>query len=171
MILYRRISCSTKTQKSGPTLKTLENVAQFPHDHYFLAGETGCAGPESAHPEKITLVVDGTRFVVDPGLFTSRPDTMLGRWFTSGFDFPTNSRQVAALCLTNQTKERIFNVFFFFILFLICRGEYELRDGTSASVFTAVLEYYRSGVIHCPPHVSVRQLCLNQLNLLLCHNN
>ena len=71
----------------------------------------------------------------------------------------------------NQTKERIFNVFFFFILFLICRGEYELRDGTSASVFTAVLEYYRSGVIHCPPHVSVRQLCLNQLNLLLCHNN
>ena len=45
------------------------------------------------HPqEKITLVVDGTRFVVDPGLFTSRPDTMLGRWFTSGFDFPTNSR-------------------------------------------------------------------------------
>jgi len=82
------------------------------------------------HPqEKITLVVDGTRFVVDPGLFTSRPDTMLGRWFTSGFDFPTNSR-----------------------------GEYELRDGTSASVFTAVMEYYRTGVIHCPPHVSVAEL-------------
>ena len=44
------------------------------------------------HEEKITLVVDGTRFVVRPSLFTSRPDTMLGRWFTSGFDIPTNSR-------------------------------------------------------------------------------
>ena len=46
----------------------------------------------SGKEEKITLVVDGTRFVVSPSLFTNRPDTMLGRWFTSGFDFPTNSR-------------------------------------------------------------------------------
>ena len=42
--------------------------------------------------EKITLVVEGTRFVVAPSIFTSKPDTMLGRMFSSGFDFHPNSR-------------------------------------------------------------------------------
>ena len=42
--------------------------------------------------QKITVVVDGTRFVVSPSLFTSQPDTMLGRMFSSGFDFLPNSR-------------------------------------------------------------------------------
>ena len=41
---------------------------------------------------KITVVVDGTRFVVSPSLFTSQPDTMLGRMFSSGFDFHPNSK-------------------------------------------------------------------------------
>jgi BTB/POZ domain-containing protein 10 len=41
---------------------------------------------------KITVVVDGTRFVVSPALFTSQPDTMLGRMFSSGFDFHLNSK-------------------------------------------------------------------------------
>ena len=30
-------------------------------------------------PERVTLVVDGTRFVADPQLFLRLPDTMLGR--------------------------------------------------------------------------------------------
>merc|ERR1719150_2215359 len=79
--------------------------------------------------EKITLVVDGTRFVVTPSLFTSKPDTMLGRMFSSGFDFHPNSR-----------------------------GEYEVAEGTSAAVFNAILDYYRTGVIHCPSHVSIPEL-------------
>ena len=37
-------------------------------------------------------------------------------------------------------------------------GEYEVAEGTSASVFNAILEYYRSGVIHCPSHVSIAEL-------------
>lgn len=37
--------------------------------------------------ERITLVVDNTRFVVDPNLFTAHPNTMLGRMFSSGLDF------------------------------------------------------------------------------------
>lgn len=31
------------------------------------------------HHERVTLVVDGIHFVVDPALFTAHPDTMLGR--------------------------------------------------------------------------------------------
>lgn len=34
--------------------------------------------------DKITLVVDDTRFVVDPAQFTAHPNTMLGRMFSSG---------------------------------------------------------------------------------------
>ena len=45
-----------------------------------------------SNEEKITLIVDNTRFVVSPSLFTSKPDTMLGRMFTSGFEFHTNER-------------------------------------------------------------------------------
>ena len=48
--------------------------------------------PPKDNEEKITLVVDNTRFVVSPSLFTSKPDTMLGRMFTCGFDFHPNER-------------------------------------------------------------------------------
>lgn len=30
--------------------------------------------------EKVTLIVDNTRFVVDPSIFTAQPNTMLGRY-------------------------------------------------------------------------------------------
>jgi len=42
------------------------------------------------------------------------------------------------------------------------RGEYEVADGISAACFRALLDYYRSGVITCPPIVSIpemRQAC------------
>lgn len=85
--------------------------------------------PSKGNEEKITLVVDNTRFVVSPSLFTSKPDTMLGRMFSSGFEFHPNER-----------------------------GEYEIAEGTTAAVFNAVLDYYHTGVIHCPPHVPVLDL-------------
>lgn len=80
--------------------------------------------------DKITLVVDDTRFVVEPRLFTAQPDTMLGRMFSSGMEFVHPNE----------------------------RGEYEVADGTSAGIFRAVLDYYHTGVINCPPHVSVSEL-------------
>ena len=38
------------------------------------------------------------------------------------------------------------------------RGEYEVAEGTSAAVFNAILEFYKTGVIHCPSHVSIPEL-------------
>lgn len=38
------------------------------------------------------------------------------------------------------------------------RGEYEVAEGISATVFRAILEYYRFGTIRCPPTVSVQEL-------------
>jgi len=79
--------------------------------------------------EKITLVVEDTRFVMEPSLFTQHPDTMLGRMF-AGVDYV-------------QVNDR---------------GEYEVAQGTSASTFRAVLDFYQTGVINCPPHCSVQEL-------------
>merc|ERR1719187_1527061 len=85
--------------------------------------------PLPGQPDKITLVVDDTRFVMEPGLFTQHPDTMLGRMF-SGVDYV-------------QVNEK---------------GEYEVAAGYSASTFRAILDYYRTSFINCPPHCSVQEL-------------
>jgi len=80
--------------------------------------------------ERLTLVVDNTRFVVDPNLFLAHPNTMLGRMFTSGIEWARPNE----------------------------RGEYEVADGISATVFRSVLDFYRTGYINCPPSVSVQEL-------------
>lgn len=80
--------------------------------------------------ERITLIVDNTRFIIDPALFTARPNTMLGRMFSSGVEYA-------------QPNER---------------GEYKVADGISAMVFQAILEYYKGGIIRCPPTVTVQEL-------------
>ncbi|KAI4498958.1 hypothetical protein M0802_005824 [Mischocyttarus mexicanus] len=80
--------------------------------------------------ERLTLIVDNTRFVIDPALFTARPNTMLGRMFSSGVEYA-------------QPNER---------------GEYKVADGISAMVFQAILEYYKGGIIRCPPTVTVQEL-------------
>ncbi|XP_040564761.1 BTB/POZ domain-containing protein KCTD20 [Lepeophtheirus salmonis] len=94
------------------------------------AGNASKSG--STSEERITLVLDETRFVVNPKVFAlTHPDTMLGRMFspTSHFEFHPNSH-----------------------------GEYEMGEGISASVFQAILGFYETGVVHCPSHVSVAEL-------------
>jgi len=48
-----------------------------------VGGAASCSGAanmaSSYLEDRITLVVDNTRFVVDPGIFTQYPNTMLGR--------------------------------------------------------------------------------------------
>lgn len=82
--------------------------------------------------DRITLVVDDTRFVIDPDLFRAHPNTMLGRMFSSSLE-------------NNFTRPNE-------------RGEYEVADGLTATVFRAVLDYYKTGTVRCPPSVSVQEL-------------
>ncbi|KAK3863354.1 hypothetical protein Pcinc_030863 [Petrolisthes cinctipes] len=80
--------------------------------------------------DRITLVVEGTRFILDPAIFTAHPNTMLGRMFSSGLEF------------THPNE----------------RGEFEVAEGFSSAVFRAVLDYYKTGTVRCPPSVSVQEL-------------
>ncbi|XP_012237924.1 BTB/POZ domain-containing protein 10 isoform X2 [Bombus impatiens] len=99
-------------------------------DNLPSSGSINSINNPQASDERITLIVDNTRFIVDPALFTAHPNTMLGRMFSSGVEYA-------------QPNER---------------GEYEVADGISAMVFRAILDYYKGGVIRCPPAVAVQEL-------------
>ncbi|KAJ0029520.1 hypothetical protein NQD34_004517 [Periophthalmus magnuspinnatus] len=109
-------------------------VGQGPNDMiyvYDLGSKESHRGPLRLG-ERVTLIVDNTRFVVDPAIFTAQPNTMLGRMFGSGRD-------------NNFTRPND-------------KGEYEVADGISCTVFRAILDYYKSGIIRCPDGVSIPEL-------------
>ncbi|XP_062997179.1 BTB/POZ domain-containing protein KCTD20 isoform X2 [Elgaria multicarinata webbii] len=103
-------------------------------------------------PEKVTLVVDGTRFVVNPQIFTAHPDTMLGRMFGPGREY-------------NFTRPNE-------------KGEYEIAEGISSTVFRTVLDYYKTGIVNCPDGISIPDLrdtcdylCINfDFNTIKCQD-
>ncbi|XP_014001567.1 BTB/POZ domain-containing protein KCTD20 [Salmo salar] len=92
----------------------------------------GRTDPGTVHRERVTLVVDGSHFVVDPATFTAHPNTMLGRMFGP-------ARQ------HNFTRPN-------------GKGEYELTEGISASIFQVILNFYQTGVMRCPDGISVSEL-------------
>ena len=84
----------------------------------------------NTNENRITLVVDNTRFVVDRSLFIAHPNTMLGRMFSSGAEF------------THPNE----------------RGEYEVAEGITAPIFRTILDFYRHGVIRCSADIPVQDL-------------
>ncbi|KAJ8704425.1 hypothetical protein PYW07_011613 [Mythimna separata] len=138
---YRRDEERRKrlSKRTGPNIRTRPTMppknlsANTPTPSTSTAAEPTRNGQKTQNQlgeDRITLVVDNTRFVVDPAQFTAHPNTMLGRMFSSGLEF------------THPNE----------------RGEYEVAEGISATVFRAILEYYRLGSIRCPPTVSVQEL-------------
>ncbi|XP_030843592.1 BTB/POZ domain-containing protein 10-like isoform X3 [Strongylocentrotus purpuratus] len=82
--------------------------------------------------DRVTLIVENTRFVVDPSLFIAQPNTMLGRMFSNGVDHT----------MTRPND----------------KGEYEVAHGISAEIFSSILDFYKVGCIRCPPSVSIQDL-------------
>lgn len=98
--------------------------------NYQPAAGANNGGAAGGYDGRLTLIVDNSRFTIDAALFTAHPNTMLGRMFSSG----------QQMIHPNE------------------RGEYEVAEGMSKSVFRAVMDYYETGVIRCPPSVSVQEL-------------
>ncbi|GMT13698.1 hypothetical protein PFISCL1PPCAC_4995, partial [Pristionchus fissidentatus] len=84
--------------------------------------------------DKVALVVESTRFLISPAVLTSKPDTMLGRMFM------LRCSGGAELVTPNANDD------------------FEVADGLSSNCFRAVLDYYTTGVMRCPPSVSVSEL-------------
>ncbi|RWS15788.1 BTB/POZ domain-containing protein 10-like protein [Dinothrombium tinctorium] len=85
--------------------------------------------------ERITLIVENTRFVVDAQMFSLHPDTMLGRMFG-----PNSSAGASSITRANE------------------RGEYSVAYGIKPNVFRAILDFFKTGCVTCPPTVSVTEL-------------
>lgn len=77
---------------------------------------SGKSKPLNSNSDRITLVVDNTRFVVDPAQFAAHPDTMFGRMFGPGASSGASS-------ITRPNE----------------KGEFEVAEGVSANVFRAIL--------------------------------
>jgi len=129
---------SAKGHSSSVTGNTPSSVGRLHHNHHRSAesnmtssSSTGGVSPSLIRnhmprnqrannieiiSERITLIVDDTRFVVDPSLFALHPDTMLGRMFGPGASSGASS-------ITRPND----------------KGEYEVAEGISANVFAAVL--------------------------------
>ncbi|CAL8353330.1 unnamed protein product [Merluccius merluccius] len=95
-------------------------------------GTAGVGARSMRTSERVTLIVDNTRFVVDPTIFIAQPNTMLGRMFGSGREH-------------NFTRPNE-------------KGEYEVAEGISSTVFRAILDYYKSGIIRCPDGIAIPEL-------------
>ncbi|CAG9530931.1 unnamed protein product [Cercopithifilaria johnstoni] len=113
------------------------------HESLLAAVASSSQGPkhtvDMSHAEngdKVVLLVENTRFVVDPAVLIAKPDTMLGRMFT------VRAQRQDGVELVRPNDQ----------------NEYEVADGLSASCFRAILEYYHIGKMRCPPSVSVSEL-------------
>jgi len=80
-------------------------------------------------------VVDGTRFICNAQIFNHHPTTLLGKMFS-----PQMLRPGVVSVQPNEC------------------GEYVLSESVSATVFKALLDYYTSGIIRCPPGVPISEL-------------
>uniref|UniRef100_A0A4W3GD03 Potassium channel tetramerization domain containing 20 n=1 Tax=Callorhinchus milii TaxID=7868 RepID=A0A4W3GD03_CALMI len=138
----RNATSAARPQVFGETLTPTPNSN---HDPYHYSGplitnskstsahQGGSTAPApTPASERIVLIVDNTRFVMDPAIFAVHPDTMLGRMFTSGREH-------------NVTRANE-------------KGEYEIAEGISSTVFRATLEYYTSGIIQCPDGTQIPEL-------------
>ncbi|KAM6370063.1 BTB/POZ domain-containing protein KCTD20 isoform 1-T1 [Pluvialis apricaria] len=161
----RHAACPTT-----PQISSMLSAPEDTHNCYFQDGNKrqpeyfntqerhGCCtlsssiNSQTVAPEKVTLVVDGTRFAVNPQIFTAHPDTMLGRMFGPGREY-------------NFTRPNE-------------KGEYEIAEGISSAVFRTVLDYYKTGIINCPDGISIPDLrdtcdylCINfDFNTIKCQD-
>lgn len=85
--------------------------------------------------KKLTLVVDKTRFICNSVIFNHHPGTLLGKMFS-----PQMLRPGVVSVQPNEN------------------GEYVLNETVSATVFKALLDYYTTGVIRCPPGIPIGEL-------------
>ncbi|TRY59747.1 hypothetical protein DNTS_017285 [Danionella cerebrum] len=127
-------SSSGVASSRNSSLSSSEGVykSMVPGEMVFVYENIKDCGRSLRTSEKVTLIVDNTRFVVDPSIFTAQPNTMLGRMFGSGREH-------------NFTRPNE-------------KGEYEVAEGISSTVFRAILDYYKSGLIRCPDGISIPEL-------------
>lgn len=78
MVSSRNSSLSS-TEGCFKSLGVGEMVFVYENSKEGLGTGLGTRSIRTSGSERVTLIVDNTRFVVDPSIFTAQPNTMLGR--------------------------------------------------------------------------------------------
>lgn len=90
--------------------------------------------------DHVVLLVENTRFIVDPSVLVVKPDTMLGRMFNMRAQQSQNRDEGIQLVRPND------------------KNEYIVADGISSPVFRIILEYYHTGRMRLSQSLSVSEL-------------
>lgn len=78
-VVSSRNSSLSSTEGTFKSLEVGEMV--FVYENPKEPGASAAVGSRNLRTsERVTLIVDNTRFVVDPSIFTAQPNTMLGRY-------------------------------------------------------------------------------------------
>lgn len=143
-VVSSRNSSLSSTEGTFKSLEVGEMV--FVYENPKEPGASAAVGSRNLRTsERVTLIVDNTRFVVDPSIFIAQPNTMLGRYATfSSLSLPlilkkkknTSRSANPSKCLYSRMfgsgREHNFtrpNE----------KGEYEVAEGISSTVFRAIL--------------------------------
>ncbi|CAK5053232.1 unnamed protein product [Meloidogyne enterolobii] len=102
----------------------------------------------------VVLVVENSRFIVNPARLIAKSDTMLGRMFAMR---ARNAGASNVSVMSNNGCHDVVNG----ILDLVRpndQNEYDVAEGISAPCFRVIMDYYHRGIMNCPPNVSVSEL-------------
>uniref|UniRef100_A0A914HSW2 BTB domain-containing protein n=1 Tax=Globodera rostochiensis TaxID=31243 RepID=A0A914HSW2_GLORO len=102
--------------------------------------------------ECVVLVVENARFVVNPALLVTKPDTMLGRMFAIRARNATNNLSA------NVCKDVIDRSSPIDLVRPNERNEYDVAEGISAACFRVVMDFYHRGIMHVPQSICVAEL-------------
>lgn len=120
--ILKTSGCNTPTDKRSQSPEESKTNSSLKNN--FKSIEINTGGSSS-----IILVVDETKFIVDPETFKQYPNTMLGRMFSTKLEIKPNEN-----------------------------GEYSIAYGISSKIFKAILDYYKYGMIKCPQNCSIQEL-------------
>uniref|UniRef100_A0A1I8BYR2 BTB_3 domain-containing protein n=1 Tax=Meloidogyne hapla TaxID=6305 RepID=A0A1I8BYR2_MELHA len=101
----------------------------------------------------VVLVVENSRFIVNPARLIAKSDTMLGRMFAMRARSAGASN--AAIMANNNCNESGNNID---LVRPNEQNEYDVAEGISAPCFRVIMDYYHRGIMNCPPVVAVSEL-------------
>ncbi|CAH8612054.1 unnamed protein product [Schistosoma margrebowiei] len=172
-------SCINQTQFQSTNIEQRRySLSALPFCEVNLASPVNTSRQSSnSRRRRVSLLVDGVRFLIDAELLQAHPNTMLGRMFSSQFletkylydnlnntnypqstsmesSSPSDSKSQTTTHSSSSSTTTIHHNF------QTHPPDISIaQDSTiSAQVFRTILDYYLIGCMSCPPGVSVQEL-------------
>ncbi|TNN14740.1 BTB/POZ domain-containing protein [Schistosoma japonicum] len=149
------------------------SLSALPFCEVNLASPVNASRQSSNGRQRVSLLVDGVRFLIDAELLQAHPNTMLGRMFSSQFletrylydNLSTNYPQSTSIESSPPSDRKSQSTTLSSSSTIHHNFQAHPPDipiaqdsNISAQVFRTILDYYLIGRMSCPPGVSVQEL-------------